>query len=71
MVSGPASRNRSMTASQSPVLTEAAAAVSDELIDRIAICGPPEYCRDKLAEWAEAGVGGVAGGRRIPVAHTA
>jgi len=36
---------------------KAAAAVSDDLIDRIAICGPPDYCRDKLAEWAEAGVG--------------
>lgn len=36
---------------------EAAAAVSDELIDAIAICGPPEHCKDKLAEWREAGMG--------------
>lgn len=35
---------------------EAAAAVSDELIDAIAICGPPEHCREKLAEWRENGV---------------
>ena len=30
---------------------QAAAAVSDELIDAIAICGPPEHCREQLAEW--------------------
>lgn len=36
---------------------EAAAAVSDDLVDKIAICGPPEFCRDKLAEWGEAGAG--------------
>lgn len=36
---------------------KAAAAVSDELVDAIAICGPPGHCREKLAEWAEAGVG--------------
>jgi F420-dependent oxidoreductase-like protein len=36
---------------------QAAAAVSDELIDSIAICGSPEYCRDKLAEWQENGLG--------------
>jgi len=35
---------------------KAAAAVSDDLIDAIAICGPPSYCRDKLAEWREHGV---------------
>jgi alkanesulfonate monooxygenase SsuD/methylene tetrahydromethanopterin reductase-like flavin-dependent oxidoreductase (luciferase family) len=35
---------------------KAAAAVSDDLIDAIAICGPPAYCRDKLAEWAEHGM---------------
>lgn len=35
---------------------QAAAAVSDELIDAIAICGPPAYCRDKMAEWKEYGV---------------
>jgi alkanesulfonate monooxygenase SsuD/methylene tetrahydromethanopterin reductase-like flavin-dependent oxidoreductase (luciferase family) len=31
--------------------------VSDELIDAIAICGTPEYCRDKLAEWRANGMG--------------
>ena len=32
---------------------EASAAVSDELIDAIAICGPADHCREKLAEWRE------------------
>jgi alkanesulfonate monooxygenase SsuD/methylene tetrahydromethanopterin reductase-like flavin-dependent oxidoreductase (luciferase family) len=36
---------------------EAAAAVSDELIDAIAICGTPDYCKNKLAEWRAAGMG--------------
>lgn len=36
---------------------EAAAAVSDELIDSIAICGPPQHCREKMDEWAQNGVG--------------
>jgi F420-dependent oxidoreductase-like protein len=36
---------------------EAAAAVSDELIDAIAICGPAAYCRERLAEWRENGMG--------------
>ena len=36
---------------------QAAAAVSDELIDAIAICGTPEHCREKLAEWRDAGMG--------------
>jgi len=36
---------------------QAAAAVSDELIDAIAICGPPAYCHEKLAEWRDNGVG--------------
>jgi alkanesulfonate monooxygenase SsuD/methylene tetrahydromethanopterin reductase-like flavin-dependent oxidoreductase (luciferase family) len=36
---------------------EAAEAVSDELIDAIAICGPPGFCRERLGEWAKAGVG--------------
>jgi F420-dependent oxidoreductase-like protein len=35
---------------------EASAAVSDELIDAIAICGPAEHCREKLAEWRSHGV---------------
>ena len=36
---------------------KAAAAVSDELIDAIAICGSPEHCCEKLAEWRDAGMG--------------
>jgi alkanesulfonate monooxygenase SsuD/methylene tetrahydromethanopterin reductase-like flavin-dependent oxidoreductase (luciferase family) len=36
---------------------QAAAAVSDELIDSIAICGPAEHCREKLAEWRQNGLG--------------
>lgn len=36
---------------------EAAAAVSDELIDAIAICGTPEHCRERLQEWHKAGMG--------------
>jgi F420-dependent oxidoreductase-like protein len=36
---------------------EAAAAVSDALIDAIAICGPVEECRETLARWRAHGVG--------------
>jgi len=36
---------------------KAAAAVSDELVDAIAICGPPERCREKLIEWRSQGMG--------------
>jgi F420-dependent oxidoreductase-like protein len=36
---------------------EAAAAVADDLIDAIAICGPADACRAKLADWRAAGVG--------------
>lgn len=36
---------------------KAAAAVSDELIDAIAICGSPEYCREMLQEWHANGMG--------------
>jgi len=36
---------------------QAAAAVSDDLIDAIAICGPPEHCREQLGEWRRHGVG--------------
>lgn len=35
---------------------EAAAAVADALVDAVAICGPPEECRERLAEWREHGV---------------
>jgi hypothetical protein len=31
--------------------------VSDELIDAIAICGTPDYCKGKLADWRAAGMG--------------
>jgi F420-dependent oxidoreductase-like protein len=36
---------------------EATAAVSDELIDAIAICGPAAHCREQLKEWHRHGVG--------------
>ena len=36
---------------------KASAAVSDELIDAIAICGPAEYCKEKLGEWHSRGMG--------------
>jgi F420-dependent oxidoreductase-like protein len=36
---------------------EAMAAVSDALIDAIAICGPLAHCREKLAEWRANGMG--------------
>jgi F420-dependent oxidoreductase-like protein len=36
---------------------QAAAAVSDALIDAIAICGPPAHCREQLAEWRRHGMG--------------
>jgi alkanesulfonate monooxygenase SsuD/methylene tetrahydromethanopterin reductase-like flavin-dependent oxidoreductase (luciferase family) len=35
---------------------QAAAALSDALIDAIAICGPADYCRETLSEWRAAGV---------------
>src|SRR5262249_12249131 len=36
---------------------QAAAAVSDALVDAIAICGPPAACRERLADWRRHGVG--------------
>ena len=36
---------------------EAMKALPDELIDTVAICGPPEHVRDRLAAYREAGVG--------------
>lgn len=42
---------------QSGKRKEAAAAVSDDLIDAIAICGPPDHCREKMVEWRSEGVG--------------
>jgi alkanesulfonate monooxygenase SsuD/methylene tetrahydromethanopterin reductase-like flavin-dependent oxidoreductase (luciferase family) len=36
---------------------QAAAAVSDDLIDAIAICGPAAQCREKLVEWRRNGLG--------------
>jgi F420-dependent oxidoreductase-like protein len=35
---------------------EAEAAVPDELVDEVALCGPPERIRERLAEWRTAGV---------------
>ena len=36
---------------------EAMAAIPDELIDTVAICGPPEHVRERLAAYRDAGVG--------------
>lgn len=36
---------------------EAAAAVGDDLMDAISICGPLDYCKEKLAEWHACGMG--------------
>jgi len=36
---------------------EAAAALPDELIDAVALCGPPDRVRDRLAVYRDAGVG--------------
>jgi len=36
---------------------EAAAALPDELIDMITLCGPKDHVRDRLAAFREAGVG--------------
>jgi len=36
---------------------DATEAVSDELIDAIAICGPAAHCREQLQEWHRHGVG--------------
>jgi hypothetical protein len=36
---------------------EAAQAVSDSLVDAIAICGPAAHCREKLGEWRQNGMG--------------
>ncbi|MCI0548411.1 MAG: LLM class F420-dependent oxidoreductase [Candidatus Rokubacteria bacterium] len=35
---------------------EAAAAVPDALVDEVALCGPAERIRDRLAAWREAGI---------------
>ena len=34
---------------------EAEAAVPDELVDEVALCGPPERIRERLAEWKTSG----------------
>jgi F420-dependent oxidoreductase-like protein len=36
---------------------QAAGAVADELVDAIAICGPPAFCRERLADWRAHGMG--------------
>jgi F420-dependent oxidoreductase-like protein len=36
---------------------EAAAAVPDELVDAVTLCGPPDHVRDRLAVYRDAGVG--------------
>ena len=36
---------------------EAAAALPDELIDTLSLCGPPDVIADRLAAYREAGVG--------------
>ena len=36
---------------------EAAGVVPDDLVDEVALCGPRERIRERLAEWTEAGVG--------------
>ncbi len=47
--------NRVLELYRSGKRDEAAEAVSDALVDELAICGPPGYCRDKLAEWRASG----------------
>ena len=37
--------------------TEAMARLSDELIDTVSICGPPDHVRERLAVYRDAGVG--------------
>jgi alkanesulfonate monooxygenase SsuD/methylene tetrahydromethanopterin reductase-like flavin-dependent oxidoreductase (luciferase family) len=36
---------------------EAAAAIPDELIDLVSLCGPPELVRERIGAFREAGVG--------------
>ena len=36
---------------------EAMARLSDELIDTVSICGPPDHVRERLAVYRDAGVG--------------
>jgi hypothetical protein len=36
---------------------EAMARLSDELIDTVSLCGPPEHVRERLAVYRDAGVG--------------
>ena len=36
---------------------EAAAALPDELIDTVSLCGPPDVVRERLAVFRDAGVG--------------
>ena len=43
-------------------LEAATAAVSDALVDKLAIAGDPAYCRDRLGEYASVGL-------RLPIAY--
>jgi len=47
---------------------EAAAAVPDELVDEVALVGPPERIRDRLEAWKESGVGTLIVGAQQPEA---
>jgi F420-dependent oxidoreductase-like protein len=47
---------------------EATAAVPDALVDEIALCGPPERIRDRLAAWRAAGVSTLICATRQPEA---
>lgn len=41
---------------QAAGLTEAASLVENELVDALAVCGPPDRCRRRIAEYRAAGV---------------
>jgi len=44
---------------------EAVAAVPDELVDQVALCGPPDRIRDRLGAWKDAGAKGHVGNMLI------
>jgi F420-dependent oxidoreductase-like protein len=50
---------------------EAAAAVPDNLVDEVALIGPPERIRDRLAPWRESGITTmIVGTRQVEVLRT-